>query len=116
VELDAVDRQLAVADRHHLAVGGRGRDLEDLGDARRRERVVAAGQELAVDPGEEAGAVVRDERCLPVDELAREVDLAAEREMTRWVGASASASSGVIASLRITSTSSPSWPKRSARL
>ena len=46
------------------------RDLERVGDRRRRERVVAAGLEVLGQPGEEAAAVVRDDRRLAVHELA----------------------------------------------
>ena len=125
-----------------------------VGHGRRRERVVAPGEEVLGQPGEDAAAVVRDDRRLAVHELARLADLAAEDlhdrlvaeadaerraraerdargsrasrlrpragpgpgEMTRWEGASDSASSAVISSLRRTTTSAPSSPNRCARL
>src|SRR5438270_8325765 len=85
MELDAVDRQLAVADGHHLAfVAGRG-DLELVRDALRGERVVAARLEARRKAGEEALPVVVDGARLAVDEPSREPDLAAERFDDRLV-------------------------------
>ena len=59
-------------------LGARGRDLEAIGDARRRERVVAAGLERLGEAVEEAAAVVVDRARLAVDESLRLADLAAE--------------------------------------
>ena len=85
MELDAFDRQLAVADAHHLAVGRPGGDLELVRDLDRGERVVAAGLEVLRHPGEDALAVVLDERRLAVQERLRGPDLAAERLDDRLV-------------------------------
>ncbi len=49
-----------------------------VGDARDRERVVAAGGQLVGEAGEEAAAVVLDRGGLAVHELPRRADLAAE--------------------------------------
>jgi len=138
MELDAVHPERAVAHGHHLAVAGRGRDLELLGDRGRRERVVAPGLEVIGQTGEETAPVVVDDACLAVQQLLRLPDLAAERlddglvaeadaerrgrrrkgpgEMTRCDGASRSASSTPISSFRRTSTSAPSSWKRCTRL
>ena len=78
VELHAVQRQLAMPHGHHLAVRRRRRDLEDVGHGRRCERVVAAGEEVLGQAGEDAAAVVGDGRRLAVHELPRAADLAAE--------------------------------------
>ena len=78
MELHAVERELAVAHGHHLAVGRRRGHLEDVGHRRRGERVVAAGQEVRRQAGEDAAPVVGDERRLAVHELARLADLPAE--------------------------------------
>src|SRR5215218_2615200 len=78
VELDAVDAELAVADGHHLALVARRRDVELLGDRRRGERVVAAGDEVVGEATEEPESVVVDHAGLPVDERLRRPDLAAE--------------------------------------
>ena len=143
-----------MAHRHHLAVVRvRGR-LELVGNARRGERVVAAGVERLRQAGEEAGAVVADGARLAVQELARVADLAAEdlddrlvaeadaerrrrrrepaddllrrarvarpagtggdRRAARVRGRAAPSAS--ISSLRRTVTSTPSAPKRCARL
>ena len=58
VELDAVDRELAVAHGHDLAVRAGRADLEHVRDAGRGERVVAAGLERGGEAGEEPAAVV----------------------------------------------------------
>ena len=78
MELDAVDRELAVANGHHLAVGGRRGDLERVRYAGGRERVVAAGLELVGKPAKEAASVVVHVARLAVDERAGQADLAAE--------------------------------------
>ncbi len=78
MELDALDRELAVAHPHHLAVGRPGRDLELVGDLDRRERVVAAGLEVLGEAGEHAPAVVLDEGRLSVQERLCGPDLASE--------------------------------------
>src|SRR4051812_4342387 len=77
MELDAVDRQLAVAHRHHLAVLRGCADREGLGDARRGERVVAAALERIGQASEETLAVVGDRTCLAVHQALRLADLAA---------------------------------------
>ena len=155
MELDAVDRQLAVPHGHHLAVGRRRRDLEAR-RARASRRASGSGpaRKSSGRPAKMPAAVVRDDRRLAVHELARLPDLAAEDlhdrlvaeadaerrhpagraaagspacapassgrpgpgETTRCDGASVSASSGVISSLRRTTTSAPSSPNRCARL
>ena len=56
MELHAVDAKLAVAHRHHLAVGGGGRHLEDVRHRGRRERVVAARRESLRQAREDARA------------------------------------------------------------
>ena len=76
MELDAVDRQLAMADGHHLALAARGRDLELARDRRRRERVVAPGLEALGQALEQPAAVVLDLARLAVDEPLRLADLA----------------------------------------
>src|SRR4051794_26107555 len=78
MELDAVDRQLAVADGHHVALGAARRDLELLRDRGCSERVVAAGLEALGQALEEPAAVVLDLTRLAVDEPLRLADLAAE--------------------------------------
>ena len=62
VELDAFDRELAVAEPHHEAVLALGRDLEPLGHrvAVDDQRVVPRRGERARHAGEHAAAVVRD--------------------------------------------------------
>src|SRR5207245_9491311 len=75
MELDAVHPERAVAHGHHLAVVGRGRDLELLGDRRRRERAVAPGLEVRGETGEETAPVVVDDACLAVQQLLRLPDL-----------------------------------------
>ena len=77
VELDAVDRELAVPDRHHFAVLRGRADLEGLGDARRGERVVAAALEWIGQAREETLAVVGDRARLPVHQALGLADLAA---------------------------------------
>ncbi len=67
-----------VAHRHHLAVVCVCRRLEHVRQARRRERVVAAGVERLRQAGEQAGAVVLHRARLAVQELARVADFAAE--------------------------------------
>ena len=71
MELDAFDRQLAVADAHHLAVGRPRGDLQLVRDRDRGERVVAAGLEVLRQPGEDAAAVVLDGRRLAVQQRLR---------------------------------------------
>ena len=71
VELHAVDRELAVAHGHHLAVGGGRGDLEAVRDRRRGERVVAARREVLRQAGEQAAPVVVDGGRLAVDERLR---------------------------------------------
>jgi hypothetical protein len=78
VELDAVDRERAMAHGHDLAVGGGGRNLELARSTGDRERVVAAGGQLAREALEEPPPVVFDGPGLAVDELACRADLAAE--------------------------------------
>src|SRR4051812_8823077 len=78
MELEAVDRQLAVADGHHVALGAARRDLELLRDRGCSERVVAAGLEALGQALEEPAAVVLDLARLAVDEPLRLADLAAE--------------------------------------
>ncbi len=78
VELHAVDRQCAVPHAHHLAVLGARRHLELVGDARRRERVVAPGAEALRQAGEDPAAVVLDLRRLSVQQPLGLRDLAAE--------------------------------------
>ena len=78
MELDAVHRELAMADGHHLAVRRGRRDLQQLRDPCGRQRVVPAHLELVRQPGEEAAAVVVDGARLAVDEGAGGGDLAAE--------------------------------------
>src|SRR3954451_4695141 len=67
-----------MADRHDLALGAGGRDLELLRDDGRSQGVVTAGLELLRQPGEDAAAVVANRARLAVDELLRRPDLAAE--------------------------------------
>ena len=57
MELDAVDRKLAMAHRHDLAVLRPRRDLELLGHRVSRQRVVAADLELVREAREEPAAV-----------------------------------------------------------
>ena len=78
MELDAVHPQLSMAHGHDLAVRRGRRHLELVGDASRRERVIAPGLELAGKPTEEPEAVVVDRPGLAVDEGSRRTDLAAE--------------------------------------
>src|SRR6185437_11749438 len=85
VELNAVDRELAMADRHHLAVRRSRRDLQRLRDLCGCQRVVPAHLEPVRQPGEEASAVVADGARLAVDEGAGGGDLAAERFDNRLV-------------------------------
>ena len=74
-----------MADAHHLAVRGPGRDDELVGHRRRGERVVAADLDLVRQPGEDARAVVGDDARLPVQQRPRLADLAAERLDDRLV-------------------------------
>src|SRR6476659_11276789 len=85
MELHTVDRQVAVADGHHLAVGCRGGDLEHVRDAGRRERVVAPGRKVLGQAREDSATVVRDRRRLAVDELTRGPHLAPESLHDRLV-------------------------------
>src|SRR3954471_14624986 len=78
MELDAVDREVAMAHGHHLSVGGGGGNLELVRDARDRERVVAARGQIVAQAGEEAAPVVLDRRRLAVYELPCGADLASE--------------------------------------
>ena len=78
MELDAFDRELAVSDAHHLAVGRPGRDLELVGNLDGRERVVAAGLEMLRQSCEDTLAVVLDERGLSVQQRLRLADRTAE--------------------------------------
>ena len=80
VELHALDRQLAVAQAHHDAVVGLGRDLQHVGHRLplHDQRVVAGRLERARQTLEHAGVVVSDERGLAVHDLRRPHDLAAE--------------------------------------
>lgn len=78
MELDALDRELAVADAHHLSVRSPGGDFELVGNLGRRERVVAAGLEPLGQAREDALAVVLDRGGLPVEERLRGPDLAPE--------------------------------------
>ena len=152
MELHADDRQLAVAHRHHLAVVRvRGR-LELVGQARRRERVVAARVERLRQPGEEAAcrraargspcraaarARSRPRRRTPrrspgargrrrasgssaraADDLDRDACVggpAGTGETTRCDGASCSASSALISSLRSTRHVDAELRRRGAR-
>ena len=77
VELDADDRELAVADRHYFAVLRGRADLEGLGDARRGERVVAAALEWIGQAREETLAVVGDRARLPMHQALGLADLSA---------------------------------------
>src|SRR5918994_7338353 len=67
-----------MADGHHLAFSAGGRDVELFRDRRRRERVVAAGDEVIGQVAEEAEAIVADNAGLAVDERLRQADLAPE--------------------------------------
>src|SRR5512133_1008666 len=78
VELDTVDRELAMANRHHLAVTTGRRDLQLVGEGRRSQGVVAAGKEVVRQVAEDAAAVVAADARLSVDERPRLPDLAAE--------------------------------------
>jgi len=74
VELDALDRVLAVAHAHHQLVPfviRRRRHLEALGDLGGDQRVVAPGSEPLVEPPIDAPAVVVDRERLAVDRLGR---------------------------------------------
>src|SRR3954451_22205494 len=79
MELDALDRQLAVADAHDLAVVAARGDLELVGHRRRGERVVAADLESLRQSLEDAASVVLDDARLAVQQALRAADLAAER-------------------------------------
>ena len=79
MELHALDRQLAVADAHDLAVVAARGDLELVGHPRRRERVVAADLESLRQALEDAPAVVFDDARLAVEQALRAPDLPAER-------------------------------------
>ena len=68
MELDAVDRKLAVSHGHHLAVVGRRGDLQRIGNPDRRERVVPPTLERMRQPVEKAPAVVMDRAGLAVDQ------------------------------------------------
>src|SRR3954462_4123419 len=85
MELDAFDRQLAVADAHHLAVVAPRSHLELVRDTRRRKRVVAADLEPLRQATEDAAPVVLDAARLPVEQALRAADLAAERPDHRLV-------------------------------
>ena len=85
MELDALDRELAVAYPHHLAVGRASGHLELVRDREGGERVVAARLERVGQAREDALAVVLDGRGLPVQERLRLSDLAAERLDDRLV-------------------------------
>ena len=77
VELDALDRQRAVAEAHDDAVlGARGADVQVGGERRRvdHQRVVARGRERLGHALEQAGAVVDDLGRLAVDERRRADD------------------------------------------
>src|SRR3954451_25156864 len=79
MELDALDRQLAVADAHDLAVVAARGDLELVGHRRRGERVVAADLESLRQSLKDAASVVLDHARLAVQQALRAADLAAER-------------------------------------
>src|SRR3954469_25678500 len=85
MELDAFDRQLAVADAHHLAVVAPRRHLELVRDNRRRERVVTPDLEPLREAAEHAPPVVLDAARLPVEQALRAADLADERPDHRLV-------------------------------
>src|SRR3954447_9485631 len=85
MELDAFDRQLAVADAHHLAVVAPRSDLELVRDTRRGERVVAPDLQPLWEIAEHAAPVVLDAARLPVEQALSAADLAAERPDHRLV-------------------------------
>src|SRR3954454_8951329 len=85
MELHALDRQPPVPHSHDFAVVAIRRRLELLGQPRRGERVVPARVEPLRQTAEDAASVVRDGARLPVQELARVADLAAERLDDRLV-------------------------------
>src|SRR5439155_6552337 len=78
MELEAMDVQVAVAHRHDLAVCGGRADLEVGGENGCRQGVVAPDLELVRESGEESLSVVPNRARLPVHELPRRADLAAE--------------------------------------
>jgi len=80
VELDAFDRGRPVPHAHDLAVVRARAHLERRREARRldRERVVARRDERRGQAGEHAPLVVRDRRDLPVHDVLRAHDPAAE--------------------------------------
>ena len=68
MELHSLHRVLSVPDSHDHAVLGPGRDLQDRRQgAVEHQRVIAGGHEWLGQPGEDAPAVVVDERRLAVD-------------------------------------------------
>src|SRR3546814_7905573 len=77
VELDAVDRQIGVAETHHRAVVARRVDDEVLGNVDDLEAVVARRLKGVGQAGEEPAAVVTDGRGLAVHPMA------ADRKTTR---------------------------------
>ena len=81
MELHAFDREAAVAQAHDLAILGLGADLEAGGQRRALDdqRVIAGGDELIFDAGENPRAIMADARSLAVHHLLRAHHLAAER-------------------------------------
>src|SRR5262245_12534468 len=85
MELDALDRQLAVAHAHDLALRARRRHLEHVRDAGRGARVVAAGLERRGQPRVQALSAVRHRARLAMHEPPRLADVAAEHLDDRLV-------------------------------
>src|SRR5690349_3412534 len=79
MELHALDRQVAVADAHDLAVLAARGHFELVGNRRRGQRVVTTDLESLRQPLEDAAAVVLDHARLAVEQALRAPDLAAER-------------------------------------
>src|SRR3546814_17690029 len=70
MELDAVDRQLGVAETHHRAVVARRVDHEPLGNVDHLEAVVARRLKGSGEPRVKPAAVVADRRGLAVHHMA----------------------------------------------
>ena len=113
MELDAVDRQLAVAHGHHLAVRRRRRDLEHVRD-RASPRASGSGRPRSPPAGRRRARARRGATGarLPVHELARLADLAAEGLDDRLVAEADAERRHAGASRRTISTVAPASPGR----
>jgi len=85
MELDAVDRQVAVAEAHHRGVVGGGVDHQILGNVGDDQRVIARRREGRGQALEQPGAVMRDRAGLAMHQPAAHhlpAEMLANRLMT----------------------------------